>query len=609
MSTQSIFHRILGPESTMGWRNRRNLTSLSRFFAPDSSKSDRLTGIGLEGCGWESNVTRHHAPEIHLFLQRIIDGSRWKREDFEGEDRRVLIVSLYRGFDNKPIILSKRLPRLGQVADNTVMAKLEHLNFLNTYTCLPEVFHERVKPTPLPNPHVVSINPAAAELLDLDPDELNRPEFAEYFCGAKLLPGSDPIAMLYSGHQFGHYVPQLGDGRAIMLGEVRNQKGERWELQLKGAGLTRFSRDGDGRAVMRSTIREYLCGEAMHGLGIPTTRSLCIVAGEEIVWRETPEPGAMLLRMAPTHVRFGSFEVFFYRRQFEYLKLLADYVIEHHYPYLVGEENGYARLLHEVAVRTGHLVAQWQAVGWAHGVLNTDNMSILGLTLDYGPFGFMEGFDPTFICNHSDHHGRYSFQNQPDIGYWNIRALARALSPLVGQDDVNAAPDVYEKAMLGKYAELMRAKLGLVEVHAGDDKLVTDLLNLMDSSRVDYTLFFRTLGEFRQDVQADNTGIRDFFLHREVFDDWVVRYRERLVAEKSQDAERNMRMNRVNPKYVLRNYLAQHAIVQATRHQDYSEVDRLLTLLSDPFHDQPAMQAYAQPAPGGSPPIIVSCSS
>lgn len=489
------------------------------------------------------------------------------------------------------------------------MVKLEHLDFHNTYACLPEVFHERVKPTPFPNPHVVSMNPAAAKLLNIDPHELTRPEFAEYFCGAKLLPGSDPIAMLYSGHQFGHYVPQLGDGRAILLGEVRNQKGERWELQLKGAGLTRFSRDGDGRAVMRSTIREYLCGEAMHGLGIPTTRSLCIVAGEEVVWRETPEPGAMLLRMAPTHVRFGSFEVFYYRRQHEYLKTLADYVIEHHYPHLVGSENGYARLLHEVAVRTGHLVAQWQAVGWAHGVLNTDNMSILGLTLDYGPFGFMECYDPTFICNHSDHHGRYSFQNQPDIGFWNIRALARAMSPLVEQDDVNAAPDVYEKAMLGKYAELMRAKLGLVEVHAGDDKLVTDLLNLMDSSHVDYTTLFRVLGTFRQESPSVPSGLRDQFLHREALDDWAARYRERLRAEKSRDDERQAGMDNVNPKYILRNHLVQRAITQAVQQRDYSEIDRLLNLLSDPFTDQPGMDAYAVPPPPGEPLIIVSCSS
>ncbi len=489
------------------------------------------------------------------------------------------------------------------------MKTLEELVFHNTYAGLSDVFFERVKPTPFPNPYVVSTNPGAASLLNLDPSEFNRPDFADYFCGAKLLPGSDPIAMLYSGHQFGHYVPQLGDGRAILLGEVRNEQGESWELQLKGAGLTRFSRDGDGRAVLRSTIREYLCGEAMQGLGIPTTRSLCIVAGEEIVLRELPEPGAMLLRMAPSHVRLGSFEVFFYRRQHEYLKILADYVIDAHYPFAREAENPYARLLQEVAIRTGRLVAQWQAVGWAHGVLNTDNMSILGLTLDYGPYGFMERYDPTFICNHSDHQGRYSFQHQPDIGYWNIRALAQALSPLLDEKTQELAPELYEQAMLEKYAELMRAKLGLVESHPGDDKLVTDLLNLMDSSRVDYTTFFRTLGNFQPDNSFANDTLRDFFLHREAFDDWTMKYRERLQAEKSQDAERKMRMNRVNPKYVLRNHLAQQAIQQATQERDFSEIDRLLNLLSDPFTDQPGMEAYARPAPDDSPPIIVSCSS
>ncbi len=489
------------------------------------------------------------------------------------------------------------------------MKALEDLSFDNTYASLPESFFERVPPTPFPNPYVVSVNANAAELLELDPQQLQRADFPEYFCGAKLLPGSDPIAMLYSGHQFGHYVPQLGDGRAILLGEVVTDDGSRWDLQLKGAGLTKFSRDGDGRAVLRSTIREYLCGEAMHGLGIPSTRSLCIVAGEEIVLRELPEPGAMLLRMAPTHVRFGSFEVFYYRRQHDYLKILADYVIRHHFPHLADEDNRYARLLQEVAVRTGQLIARWQAVGWAHGVMNTDNMSILGLTLDYGPFGFMERYDPTFICNHSDHHGRYSFQNQPDIGYWNIRALAQALSPLMEEKEYQAAPERYESALLETYAELMRAKLGFQENHAGDDKLVTDLLNLMDSSRVDYTTFFRELGSFRQDRETPNEALRDFFLHREAFDDWSQRYRERLMAEKSQDAERQVRMNQVNPKYVLRNHLAQQAIVQAIQHREYSEVDRLLKLLEQPFLEQSGMEAYAKPAPEDSPPIIVSCSS
>ena len=489
------------------------------------------------------------------------------------------------------------------------MRALENLTFDNSFSRLPDAFYQRVSPMGFPNPHLVSFNPVAGELIDLDPGEAQRPEFAEYFSGARLLPGSEPIAMLYAGHQFGHYVPQLGDGRAMLLGEVRNQKGEKWDLHLKGAGLTRYSRDGDGRAVLRSTIREYLCGEALHGLGIPTTRSLCIVSGEEIVLRELPEPGAMLVRMAPSHVRFGNFEVFFYRRQHEYLKMLADYVIQYYYPHLVEAKNPYARLLHEVAVQTGELIAQWQVVGWAHGVMNTDNMSILGLTLDYGPYGFMEQYDPAFICNHSDHHGRYSFQNQPDIGYWNIRALAQALSPLVEQGDLLKAPEYYEKAMITRYAELMREKLGLMESHAGDDKLLTDLLNLMHSSRVDYTSFFRSLSAFQVDSHVANSGLRDQFLHREAFDDWAVRYRERLKAEKSQDEERKRRMNRVNPKYVLRNHLAQKAISQATQHKDYSEIDKLMKLLSDPCTEWPGMDEYAAPPPSGSSPIIVSCSS
>ncbi len=489
------------------------------------------------------------------------------------------------------------------------MNTLEKLSFDNTYARLPDGFFHRVQPTPFPNPQVVSFNSAAAELIGLDPEEAKRPEFAEYFCGAKLLQGSDPLAMLYAGHQFGHYVPQLGDGRAILLGEIRNAKGETWDLQLKGAGLTRFSRDGDGRAVLRSTIREYLCGEAMYGLGIPTTRSLCMVSGEEIVWRERPEPGAMLLRMTPSHVRFGSFEVFFYRGQFNNLKILADYVIQHDYPHLATVDNPYAQLLHEVAVRTGELIAQWQAVGWSHGVMNTDNMSILGLTLDYGPYGFMEQFNPNFVCNHSDHHGRYSFQNQPDIGYWNIRALAKAMSPLIEETEILAAPDLYEKTMVNTYAGLMRKKLGLIDIHAGDDKLVTDLLNIMDSSRTDYTNFFRSLNQFQQDSPNSNAKIKDQFIHREAFDDWSARYCKRLQAENNQDAERQLRMNRSNPKYILRNHLVQEAIEQATRQNDFAEIDRLLHLFTDPFTEQPDMESYALPPASGSEPIVVSCSS
>lgn len=489
------------------------------------------------------------------------------------------------------------------------MPSLEELPFDNTYSKLPEIFYQRVKPTPFEKPFVVSFNPAGAELINLDLDEVKRPEFVEYFCGARIFPGSEPLSMLYSGHQFGHYVPQLGDGRAILLGEVRNDSGEKWDLHLKGAGLTRYSRDGDGRAVLRSSVREYLCGEALHGLGIPTTRALCVIGSEEVVYRELPEMGAMLVRMAPSHVRFGTFEVFFYRQQHEYLKILADYVIQEHFPHLTNESDKYARFLVEVAERTGRLIAQWQAVAWSHGVMNTDNMSILGLTLDYGPFGFMEDFNPGFICNHSDRHGRYSFQNQPDIAFWNIRCLAQALSPFVSTADGHQAPAVYEATMVHHYAELMRKKLGLQESHESDDTLTTDLLRLLHASRVDYTVFFRALGNFRQEGGEANAPIRDLFIDREGFDRWAERYRVRLHAEESDDADRKQRMNQCNPKYVLRNHLAQTAIDRATKEHDYSEIDRLLHLLRDPFTDHVDMEEYAAPPPDWGKHIVVSCSS
>lgn len=486
--------------------------------------------------------------------------------------------------------------------------RLEELQFENTYARLPESFYARVEPTPLPNPHLVSFNPDAAALLDLDPDEAKRPEFAGVFGGQLLIPGSEPVAMLYSGHQFGIYAGQLGDGRAILLGEVRNGRGEKWDLHLKGAGQTPFSRDGDGRAVLRSTIREYLCGEAMHGLGIPTTRSLCIVAGDEAVLRERPEAAAMLLRMAPTHLRFGSFQAFFARRQPDHVRHLADYVIGQFYPHLAAAPDGYPRFFHEVAVRTARVIAKWQAVGWAHGVMNSDNMSIVGLTLDYGPFGFLDRYDPSFICNHSDHHGRYSFRNQPDIGYFNLRCLGQALSSLVTPQQEQDALAAYEAEYAAHYAELMRAKLGLQEVRPEDGALVDDLLALMAMSQADYTIFFRALGGFRSAESESNEPLRDCFVNRDGFDRWAARYRERLRAEGSRDEDRRPRMNRVNPKYVLRNYLAQVAIERA-RQIDYTEIDRLRQLLRDPFAEQPEMESYAAPPPDWAKQITVSCSS
>ena len=491
------------------------------------------------------------------------------------------------------------------------MRKLEELSFHNTYAGLPEDWYARQAPTPFARPpYLVSFNADAAALIDLDPNEAARPTFTDYFSGNRLLPGSDPLAMLYAGHQFGHYVPRLGDGRAILLGEVRNRQGTKWDLHLKGAGQTPYSRDGDGRAVLRSTIREYLGSEAMHGLGIPTTRGLCIVGSDDEVLREEGvESAAMLVRLAPSHVRFGSFEVFYYRRQYEHLARLADYVIDGHFPHLAGAADRHVRFLSEVVVRTAHLMAKWQAVGFAHGVMNTDNMSIVGVTLDYGPFGFLDDYNPGFICNHSDHGGRYAFHRQPDIGHWNVHALAQALLPLMTEEQAKEALAAYEPALVSHYTDLMRQKLGLVEWRPEDGDLLTGLLEIMQAGHVDYTNAFRALGDFRAAPDEKHAPVRDLFLDRAAFDVWAARYRERLRADGSLDADRKQRMSRVNPKYVLRNYLVQLAIAHATEKKDFSEIGRLLDLLRNPFAERPDMETYAAPPPDWGKRIIVSCSS
>lgn len=486
---------------------------------------------------------------------------------------------------------------------------LETLVFDNTYARLPQAFYARVNPTPFcVPPYLVHANPAAAELIDLDPEQSARPEFAALFGGSSLAPGMEPLAMLYSGHQFGVYVPQLGDGRAILLGEATNDRGERWDLHLKGAGMTPFSRDGDGRAVLRSTIREYLCCAAMSGLGIPTTQALCLVGSDDKVYREQIETGAMLVRMAPSHVRFGTFEVYYYRKQHEHLKMLADYVIQHHFPHLRDMEDRYARFFAEIVERTAGLIAQWQAVGWAHGVMNTDNMSILGLTLDYGPYGFMDDYDAGFICNHSDHNGRYAFNQQSYIGLWNLSCLAQALLPLTEKGALKAGLDAYQPLFEREYQRHMRAKFGLVEARTEDDELIRDFLGLLQGSHADYSIVFRELSTFSTAERATNDRSREHFLNRNRFDEWAARYRDRLRSEDSRDDERCDRMNRVNPKYLLRNYLAQTAIEKA-QDKDFSEVARLFTLLQNPYKDQPGMEAYALPPPNWGKHLSVSCSS
>lgn len=483
------------------------------------------------------------------------------------------------------------------------MKTLETLTFDNTYARLPAAFHQRVNPTEVPAPYLISFNSAAAELIGLDPKEAERPEFATYFSGNHVLPGAEPVAMRYAGHQFGHYVPQLGDGRAILLGEVRHAE-HKWDLHLKGAGQTAFSRMGDGRAVLRSSIREYLCGEAMHALGVPTTRALCLVGTDMEVYREHVETGALVTRMAPSHVRFGSFEVFAHRKQEAEVKTLADYVIDLYYPEVKTAAKPYLAFFQAVVTRKAQLMAHWQAVGFAHGVMNTDNMSILGITLDYGPFGFIEDFDPQFICNHSDDMGRYAFDQQPRIGYWNLACLGYALMSLIDADDARTVMESYATTFNQQMHMLMMAKIGLTETHDGDMLLWQDLIDQLALAKTDYTNFFRALGGFQSRTPLEAQAVTKLLKDPA----WFQQYQARLQQQAISDAERQGRMNQVNPKYILRNYLAQQAIEKAER-KDFREVNRLLTLLQHPYEEQPEMNHYTAPAPAWAKKLHVSCSS
>ena len=480
--------------------------------------------------------------------------------------------------------------------------------FENSFAGLSPAFYTRLMPTPLPAPHLVAVSPSAARLIGLDPSNLSSESAIATLVGNRVAELSQPLAAVYSGHQFGVWAGQLGDGRAILLGDIATAEGP-MELQLKGAGMTPYSRMGDGRAVLRSSIREFLCSEAMHGLGIPTTRALSVVGSDQGIVRESIETAAVVVRMAPTFIRFGSFEHWYYNRKPDELKQLADYVIDRFYPSLRDEENPYAALLEEVTRRTARMIAHWQAVGFMHGVMNTDNMSILGQTLDYGPFGFMDGFDANHICNHSDDHGRYSYSNQPQIGHWNCYALAQALLPLIGEVELTQeALDVYQPEFARHIDQLLHAKLGLKTSEEGDCELLDKLFAVLQANHADFTIFFRRLSGLRVGGPEGDEALRDLFIDRPAFDQWAELYRARLRAENSDDAARKLAMDQVNPKYVLRNYMAQVAIEKA-QNKDFSEVERLLALLERPFDEQPENEQYAAFPPDWSNQLSVSCSS
>lgn len=487
------------------------------------------------------------------------------------------------------------------------MPPLDHLSWDNSFARLPEQFYHRVDPTPMPGPHLVAWNEALAAEIGLDGDPARDPELLAVLAGNRVTPQMAPVAAIYAGHQFGVWVPQLGDGRAILLGEVVSPDHARWEIQLKGAGMTRFSRMGDGRAVLRSTIREYLASEAMHGLGIPTTRALAITGSDLPVYRETTETAAVLTRVAPTHVRFGSFELFASRQQSGEVQQLADHVIEHHFPSLLTlpAATRYDGWYQEVVTRTARLMAAWTAIGFQHGVMNTDNFSITGLSIDYGPYGWMERYDPSWICNHSDHSGRYAFGKQPMVGLWNCSRLGEALHPLVSETDAIAALESFRATFDTTIGNLLRAKLGLATTLPDDLMLITDWLALLQQTGADYTRTFRALSHWLPDDAHTLDALRAEVSDHPALDQWLARWQQRLAVEGSDHDARRVAMLAINPKYVLRNWIAQDAIDNAST-GNVGRVDELRRLFATPCAEHPAMERYTEP---GREEIVVSCSS
>jgi len=468
--------------------------------------------------------------------------------------------------------------------------KLKDVKLTNPYLELPELCYERVEPEPLKKPFLIHANTALSESLNIDISD--EEALTSFVNGELVLEGSDSFAMCYAGHQFGHFVPRLGDGRAINIGTVKDVNYINQHLQLKGAGQTLYSRSGDGRAVLRSSIREYLMSEAMHGLGIETTRALAIIGSEHSVYRQTWEKGSIVLRTSPSWVRFGTFEYFAHSKNFKELEALADYAINECYPHLNEEKAKYYHFFTEVMGKTARLMAQWQSVGFNHGVMNTDNMSILGITIDYGPYAFLDDYDVNFVCNHTDQHGRYSFGNQPRIGEWNLRALALALEPLVQKEHLEKAMTHYGRLYSRHFLYLMGRKLGLDEVSDNDFDFMKQMFGMLQSLRVDYTLFFRTLSRYNGERKA---LLKLGLLHTPM-NEWLDEYDIRLKQNSSSEEERHERMLQSNPKYVLKNYILQEAIEKAEK-GNYTLVNSLFEIAQNPYGEHEACEHWAGVTP------------
>ncbi|MCP5458336.1 MAG: YdiU family protein [Gammaproteobacteria bacterium] len=476
-----------------------------------------------------------------------------------------------------------------------------NFGFDNSYRRLPAHFHARLSPIPVEDPRLVAINRPLADSLGLDVATMES-ALAAVFSGNQLPADAEPIALAYAGHQFGQFVPQLGDGRAILLGEVIDREGRRRDIQLKGSGRTPFSRNGDGRAALGPVLREFLLSEAMHALGIPTTRALAAVTTGELVYRDHALPGAIFTRVAASHIRVGTFQFFAARGHTEALRQLADHVIARHYPDVRNAERPYLALLEQILDRQSFLVARWLHVGFIHGVMNTDNMAVSGETIDYGPCAFMDQYDPATVFSSIDYMGRYAFANQPRIAQWNLARLAETLLPLIDADPeqaiapatevIEAFPDRFERHWL----EGMRRKLGLQSAEPDDGDLIQELLDAMHRGSADYTLTFRGLCAAAADVQAKDT-VRRLFANSKAFDDWIVRWRNRLTRDPQSEIERTSRMRQVNPAFIPRNHRVEEALSAAVERGDFQPFERLRQILEHPYDEQPAFAAYAEPPP------------
>ncbi len=494
------------------------------------------------------------------------------------------------------------------------MTDFKNLNFRNRFIELGAEFYQAKAPEPVTDPYLVDFSPSVAKLIDLAPEQGWNQGFVDRFSGNCPLEGAQPLAMAYSGHQFGSYNPRLGDGRGLLLGEVQNQQQETWDIHLKGAGPTRFARGFDGRATLQSSIREHLASEALNGLGIPTTRSLALIGIRELIYRQKPELAAILVRVADSHIRFGSFEFFHYTGQGKNVQRLLDFSIQCHYPDIAEEADRYRIFFQRTLQRTASLIAKWQAVGFIHGVMNTDNMSITGTTFDYGPYGFMDRFVANHTPNHSDTQGRYAYSQQSEIGFWNLNKLAETLVPQVGPVNLEKEMRQYQTLFNRFYREEMGKKLGLAILDSEFTQLVQKMFQLLQNHQLDYTNFFRFLADYPGIQQSNHDSLNNL---GDELRSWLRQYLEMTQREGISHEERKVQMDAANPKFILRNHLIQTATDKALKESDFSEIERLRIILENPFQEQPEIfekyginaEYYAQDTPDNFLCQQTSCSA